>query len=57
MSTETIVHLLRHGEVHNPRGVLYGRMSGFQLSELGRTMAQQVADVVGDRDITHRSHT
>lgn len=52
-SDRTIVHLLRHGEVHNPGGVLYGRMSGFHLSDLGRRMAQQVADVVGDRDITH----
>ena len=52
-SPETIVHLLRHGEVHNPSGVLYGRMSGFRLSELGRAMAQRVADVVGDRDITY----
>lgn len=51
--SQTIVHLLRHGEVHNPRGVLYGRMPGFVLSDLGRRMAQQVADVVGDRDITH----
>jgi len=51
--TETTVHLLRHGEVHNPRGVLYGRMPGYRLSDLGRTMAQKVADVVGDRDITH----
>ena len=51
--TETTVHLLRHGEVHNPRGVLYGRMPGYRLSDLGRTMAQKVADIVGDRDITH----
>lgn len=50
--TETIVHLLRHGEVHNPSGVLYGRLPGYQLSELGLAMAQRVADVVGDRDIT-----
>lgn len=49
----TVVHLLRHGEVHNPTGVLYGRMSGYHLSELGQTMAQRVADTVGDRDITH----
>ena len=34
----TTVHLLRHGEVHNPTGILYGRRSGFQLSELGRQM-------------------
>ena len=50
---KTTVHLLRHGEVHNPTGVLYGRRDGFHLSELGRTMAQRVADVVGGRDITH----
>ena len=49
----TVVHLLRHGEVHNPTGVLYGRMPGYHLSELGRKMAQRVADSVGDRDITH----
>ncbi|QZY30718.1 histidine phosphatase family protein [Nocardioides coralli] len=44
---------MRHGEVHNPEGVLYGRMSGYHLSDLGRRMAQRVADVIGDRDITH----
>jgi broad specificity phosphatase PhoE len=53
MTVQTIVHLLRHGEVHNPEGVLYGRRSGYHLSELGHTMAQRVADVVGDRDISH----
>ncbi len=53
MSERTIVHLLRHGEVHNPTGVLYGRLPGFHLSDLGGRMAQRVADVVGDRDITH----
>ena len=49
----TVVHLLRHGEVHNPAGVLYGRMSGYFLSELGEKMAHRVADTIGDRDITH----
>lgn len=38
------VHLLRHSEVHNPDGVLYGRLPEFHLSELGREMAQTVAD-------------
>jgi broad specificity phosphatase PhoE len=47
----TVVHLLRHGEVHNPTGVLYGRRSGYHLSDLGQKMAQRVADCVGDRDI------
>jgi broad specificity phosphatase PhoE len=50
---KTVVHLLRHGEVHNPTGVLYGRMPGYHLSELGREMAQRVADTIADRDITH----
>ena len=49
----TTVHLLRHGEVHNPAGVLYGRSTGYHLSDLGRQMAQRVADTIGDRDITH----
>ena len=42
---DTIVHLLRHGEVHNPGGVLYGRRDGFHLSDLGRQMAEKVADL------------
>ena len=53
MSDQTTVHLLRHGEVHNPSGILYGRLPGYHLSRLGRQMAQRVADTVGDRDITH----
>jgi broad specificity phosphatase PhoE len=47
------VHLLRHGEVHNPRGVLYGRLPGYGLSERGHAMARRVADTVADRDIVH----
>jgi broad specificity phosphatase PhoE len=53
MSLTTTVHLMRHGEVHNPTGVLYGRRPGFHLSDLGRQMAQRIAETVGDRDITH----
>ena len=48
----TVVHLLRHGEVHNPTGVLYGRRPGYHLSDLGVRMAERVADAVADRDIT-----
>jgi broad specificity phosphatase PhoE len=54
---DTIVHLLRHGEVHNPEGILYGRRPGYHLSELGRAMAERVADslagTLGRRDIVH----
>lgn len=38
------VHLVRHGHVHNPEKVLYGRIPGFTLSDAGREMAQAVAD-------------
>lgn len=38
------VHLLRHGEVHNPDKVLYGRLPEFHLSALGRTMAERAAE-------------
>ena len=40
---QATVHLLRHGEVHNPDGVLYGRLPEFHLSELGREMAETLA--------------
>jgi len=53
MSEKTIVHLLRHGEVHNPGGILYGRRPGFHLSELGVKMAERVADTIQHRDIVH----
>lgn len=53
MSDKTTVHLLRHGEVHNPTGVLYGRRPGFHLSDLGREMAQTVAEAIAHRDVTH----
>lgn len=38
-----MLHLVRHGEVHNPDGVLYGRLPGFGLSELGERMAEAAA--------------
>lgn len=49
----TVVHLLRHGEVLNPDGVLYGRLPGFHLSERGVAMAERVAKTLTGRDITH----
>ncbi|GAA1253195.1 histidine phosphatase family protein [Oryzihumus leptocrescens] len=49
----TVVHVMRHGEVHNPTGVLYGRLPDFHLSELGRDMAQAVADHLAGHDVTH----
>jgi broad specificity phosphatase PhoE len=49
----TIVHVLRHGEVHNPEKILYGRLPGFHLSERGHRQALTVAEVVSGHDIVH----
>ncbi|GBL22906.1 uncharacterized protein Rv0525 [Clavibacter sp.] len=37
------VHLLRHGQVENPKNILYGRQPGWKLSERGHEMAKTVA--------------
>lgn len=52
----TTIHLVRHGEVHNPEHVLYERLPGFHLSKNGHAMAQRVADhfarrVTGEVDV------
>ena len=49
----TLVHVLRHGEVHNPGKVLYGRLPGFHLSADGLEMAEKVAANLSGRDIVH----
>lgn len=49
MAEKTVVHLLRHGEVHNPEGVLYGRLPGYHLSANGRAMAVAAADFFAER--------
>jgi broad specificity phosphatase PhoE len=51
--SRTIVHLVRHGEVDNPAGLLYGRLPDFHLSELGKEMAERVAEYFRDRDVVH----
>ncbi len=48
-----IVHVMRHGQVHNPEGVLYGRLDGFGLSALGHEMAALLAQHWADVPLTH----
>ncbi|MBR7827416.1 histidine phosphatase family protein [Actinospica sp. MGRD01-02] len=50
---KTVVHLMRHGEVFNPEGILYGRLPDFHLSELGRKMAERGAEFFAERDVTY----
>ena len=51
MAEQTRIHLVRHGEVYNPKHVLYGRLPGFRLSDKGIRQAQAVANALADRDI------
>ncbi|MBF4627000.1 histidine phosphatase family protein [Curtobacterium flaccumfaciens] len=50
----TRLHLVRHGEVHNPGRVLYGRLPGFGLSDLGTRMAQASATAWKDAGVDVR---
>ncbi|MDY5839637.1 MAG: histidine phosphatase family protein [Corynebacterium camporealensis] len=52
MST-TIVHLVRHGEVHNPERILYGRIPGYHLSSRGHSMAARTAEEFRGHDVTY----
>jgi broad specificity phosphatase PhoE len=49
--SRTTVHLLRHGEVHNPDRILYGRLPGFRLSADGLQMAVTAAEALRGRDL------
>lgn len=51
--TRTVVHFVRHGEVHNPDGILYGRLAGFKLSEKGVRQALTVAETLATNDIVY----
>lgn len=52
MANAATVHVMRHGQVHNPSGVLYGRLPGFGLSELGHQMAARMAEHWKDVPLT-----
>jgi len=47
LTTDTLtgtIHLVRHGEVENPKGVIYGRLPGYNLSERGERQAKAAGD-------------
>lgn len=48
------IHLVRHGEVQNPDRVLYGRLPGFGLSDLGKQMALASATAWKDAGVDVR---
>lgn len=62
MTHSATVHLLRHGEVHNPERIVYGRLPGYHLSEAGHQMARLAAEELARRaeqgaEIVHLAHS
>jgi broad specificity phosphatase PhoE len=51
--SRSLVHLLRHGKVHNPQDILYGRLPGYPLAASGRAMAAGVADFLAGSDVRY----
>jgi broad specificity phosphatase PhoE len=45
------VHLIRHGQVENPKGVIYGRLPGYHLSERGVRQARAAAEHLSGADL------
>jgi broad specificity phosphatase PhoE len=53
----TRVLLMRHADVENPQGVIYGHLPGFGLSQLGRAQASAVGQSVRDRGVRRIVHS
>ena len=51
MTTKTLIHVLRHGEVFNPEKILYGRLPGYKLSDLGLRMADRAAEFFSNKNL------
>lgn len=45
------VHLVRHGQVENPMGVIYGRLPGYHLSQRGERQAAAAAERLASADV------
>lgn len=48
---KTSIYFVRHGEVHNPDGIWYGRLPRFGLSEKGKKQALQAAQFLKSQNI------
>ena len=45
------IHLVRHGQVENPKGIIYGRLPGYNLSERGRRQAEEAGLHLAPADV------
>ncbi len=48
----TTLYLMRHGEVHNPQAILYGRLPGYKLSDAGIQQARAAGQWLADKAIS-----
>jgi broad specificity phosphatase PhoE len=48
----TTIYFIRHGEVFNPKGILYVRLPRFRLSEKGRKEIEETAQFLKDKHIS-----
>ncbi len=46
-----LVHLIRHGETHNPDDLVYASLPGFSLTERGRLQARAAAEHLKNRPV------
>lgn len=51
MTSQTLIHLVRHAEVENPNNIWYGRLEGWHLSERGLRQAEALGEYFKDRPI------
>jgi broad specificity phosphatase PhoE len=48
---QTTIYLVRHGEVNNPDGIIYGRLSNFGLTQNGKNQSEKTAEFLADKHI------
>ncbi|HUQ85351.1 MAG TPA: histidine phosphatase family protein [Candidatus Limnocylindrales bacterium] len=48
----TNIYLIRHGEVYNPKKIVYGRLPRFRLSKKGELEIEHTAKFLKDKNIT-----
>jgi broad specificity phosphatase PhoE len=48
----TIIYLVRHGEVNNPKQIFYGRLPGFSLSGIGRKEAHRLGNFLAGKTLS-----
>lgn len=48
----TLIHLVRHAEVENPKNLWYGRLEGFELSQRGLRQAEELGQYFKDSKLS-----